>query len=187
MIGIFAAFALLVQEPDRWSEATVGPIFADGRLRGCALNFKAAQRDNLYFGGRAVGTDGSFNLYHFGEGQAGAMLKVAVLDGEAMRLPDTGYLITGFATNAEDITSNMVGDDAGYRLTTFSLGVSTAEAIGSIAGSGAIIVGVQMSGGKSAIPFRADLTQKQGADWANCVDTLVADIESALGPIEEGR
>ena len=180
MIGIVAALALLAQEPDRLSEATVAPVFAEGRLRGCALNFKSVQRDNLYFGGRAVGADGSFNLYHFGGGQVGAMLKVAVLDGEAMRLPDTGYLITGYATNAEDVTSNMVGDDAGYRLTSFRFGASTAEAIGYVAGSAAITVGVQMSGGQSAIPFRTDLTQEQASSWESCVDTIVADIRSAL-------
>ena len=180
MIGIVAALALLAQEPDRLSEATVAPVFAEGRLRGCALNFKSVQRDNLYFGGRAVGADGSFNLYHFGDGQVGAMLKVAVLDGDAMRMPDTGYLITSYETNAEDVTSNMVGDDAGYRLTTFRFGESTAEAIGYIAGTAMITVGVQMGGGQSAIPFRTDLTEAQAADWELCVDTLITDIRAAL-------
>lgn len=180
MIGVALALGLLVQDPDRWSEAVVAPVFGEGRLRACAINFKAAQRDNLYFGGRYVGTDGSFNLYHFGGGQVGAMLKVTVLEGEAMRLPDTGYLVTGYATNVDDVASNMEADDVGYRLVAYSLGGATAEAVAHIAIRSVLTVGVQMNGGASAIPFRVDLTEEQASDWSDCVDTLVSDIENAL-------
>lgn len=181
MIGMALAFGLLAQEPDRWSEAIVAPVFAEGRLRACAINFKAAQRDNLYFGGRYVGTDGSFNLYHFGDGKVGAMLKVAVLEGEALRLPDTGYLITGYATNAADAVSNMEADDVGYRLVAYSLGDATVDAIANFSVNSTVTVGVQMFGGTSAIPFRVDLSNDQAADWSDCVGTLINDIERVLG------
>lgn len=181
MIGLAVALALFAQEPDRWSEARVAPIFGEGKLGGCLINFKSAQRDNLYFGGRVVGADGSFNLYNFGEGNFGAMLKVAVLDGEALRLPDTAFLISGYATNADDVLSNMVGDDAGYRLVALRLGESTAEAIFRIAQSDTMIVGVQMNGGRSAIPFQVDISEEQRAEWRGCVNQVMDDILASLG------
>ncbi len=181
MIGLIAALLLIGQAEERWSDATVTPVFGDGALRGCALNFKSVKRDSLYFGGRAVGADGSFNLYHFGAGDVSAMLKVTVLDGQALRLPDTGYLITGFASNASDINSTLVSEDSGYRLISFTLGAATADAIGHVAVDSAITVGVQMNGGRSAIPFLTELSEDQAADWSECVATLLTDAEDALG------
>lgn len=178
MIGLLAALALFGQDPDRWSEARVAPIFGEGKLGGCSINFQSVQRDHLYFGGRMVGADGSFNLYNFGEGGFGAMLKVAVLEGEALRLPDTAFLISGYATNADDVLSNMVGDDAGYRLTALQLGPSTSEAIFHIARNEVMIVGVQMNGGRSAIPFQIDISEEQRAEWRGCVNQVLDDILS---------
>lgn len=181
MIGLIAALLLIGQAEERWSDATVTPVFGDGALRGCALNFKSVKRDSLYFGGRAVGADGSFNLYHFGAGDVSAMLKVTVLDGQALHLPDTGYLITGFASNASDINSTLVSEDSGYRLISFTLGAATADAIGHVAVDSAVTVGVQMNGGRGAIPFRTDLSEGQADDWSKCVATLIEDAEDALG------
>lgn len=181
MIGMLAALALFSQDVDRLSEATVVPVFGDGSLRGCAINFRSVQRDNLYFGGRPVGADGSFNVYHFGEGRVGAMLKVAVLDGAALRRPDTSYLITGYATNAADLTSNMAAEDAGYMLSTFEFGAPTAEAMADFMEGALITVGVQMNGGAGAIPFRTDLTDEQVGAWASCMKRLVTDAQLALG------
>lgn len=181
MIRILAALALFSQDVEQLSEATVAPVFGEGSLRGCTINFKSVQRDNLYFGGRPVGADGSFNVYHFGQGRVGAMLKVAVLDGLALRLPDTSYLIAGYATNAADLTANMAAEDAGYMLSTFAFGAPTVDAITHFMDDASISVGVQMNGGSSAIPFRTDLTDEQVGAWASCMERLVTDAQSALG------
>ena len=168
------------QEAHRWSEATVSPRFADGKLEACAINFKSVQRDNLYFGGRAVGADGSLNVYYFGGTSVSAMLKVTVMDGQALRAPDTSYLVYGFETNAVDSTATMAADDAGYTLSSFSFSNKTAEALASITDQSSITVGVQMNGGKSAIPFRTDLTDAQTSDWSNCMGALMDRIREGF-------
>ena len=178
-----AAALMMHQDADRWSEATVAPRFAEGRLQGCAINFKAVRRDNLYYGGRAVGADGSLNVYHFGGTAVSAMLKVGILDGETLNAPDRSYLITDYVTNAEDLTANMAAaEDVGYTLSSFSFGAQTGEALGSIIGQSKLTVGVQMNGGQGAIPFRVDLTEAQVADWSSCMDALTDGIQAAIGP-----
>jgi len=177
---IFAVALTAPQEADRWSEATVSPRFADGQLQACALNFKSVQRDNLYFGGRAVGADGSLNVYFFGGTSVSAMLKVTVIDGQALRAPDTSYLVYGFETNAADSTANRAADDAGYTLSSFSFSNQTAEALASITDQSLITVGVQINGGKSAIPFRTDLTDAQTSDWSECMGALMDRIREGF-------
>lgn len=183
-IGLAVAL-VMTQEADRWSEATVAPRFADGRLQACALNFKSVQRDNLYFGGRLVGADGSLNVYHFGGTAVSAVIKLAVLDGQALRAPDTAYLVYGYATNAADVTANMAAaEDAGYTMTSFSFANPTAEALGSIDDRSSITVGAQMNGGQGAIPFRIDLTEAQVSDWSNCMTALLDGVRDEIDPAQ---
>jgi hypothetical protein len=178
-----AAALVMPQDADRWSQATVAPYFADGRLQGCSINFKSVQRDNLYFGGRPVGADGSLNVYHFGGSQVIATIKVAVMDGEALRAPDKSYLVNGYTTNVADlITSRASPTDPSYTVSSFSFANQTADALGSILAQSSMTVGVQMNGGQSAIPFQVELTETQLADWSSCMDALTDGIQAAIGP-----
>lgn len=175
-----AAALVMAQDADRWSEATVTPLFADGRLQGCSLGFRSAQFDNLYFGGRAVAADGNLTVAHFGGTRFGAMLKVGILDQGAMLAPDTSNLVTGYATNATDVMVNQAAANVGYRLTVFNLGEQTADALLSIYTRSAITVGIQLNGEKNAILFRTDLTAAQASEWLECYRALLVVITDDL-------
>jgi hypothetical protein len=180
-----AAALVMVQDADRWSEATVTPLFADGRLQGCSLGFKSAQFDNLYFGGRAVAADGNLTVAHFGGTRFGAMLKVGIFDQGAMLAPDTSNLVTGYATNATEVMVNQAAENVGYRLTVFNLGEQTSDALLSIYTRSEITVGIQLNGEEDAILFRTDLTSAQASEWLECYRALLVvitdDLEQTLG------
>ncbi len=175
-----AAALVMAQDADRWSEATVTPLFADGRLQGCSLGFKSAQFDNLYFGGRAVAADGNITVAHFGGTRFGAMLKVGILDQGAMLAPDTSNLVTGYATNATEVMVNQAAENVGYRLTVFNLGEQTSDALLSIYTRSAITVGIQLNGEENAILFRTDLTAAQASEWLECYRALLVVITDDL-------
>lgn len=179
-----AAALLMAQDVDQFSEATVEPLFADGQLRACILGFRSAKFDNLYFSGRPVAADGNLTVAHFGGTRFGAMLKVGILDQGAMLAPDTSNLVTGYATNATEVMVNQAAENAGYRLTVFSLGDKTSEALISIYTRSSLTFGVQMNGEQHALTFRTDLTAEQASEWLQCYRALLVvitdDIEQTL-------
>ena len=180
MIALIAALSLMVEPADRWSTASISPVITNGQLGACALNFKAVQSDTLYFSGRPVGIDGSFNVYHFGHARMGAMLKGTILDGQKLNRPDTLYLIDGYKTNIADLIENNPNTDAGYMLSGFELGLSTLETYLNSLERNQLIVGAQMQQGASAIPFQIDLTDDQVLEWLDCTTQLLNDAQAAI-------
>jgi hypothetical protein len=102
----------------------IAPVFQNGELTGCALNFQAGKNDYTYFAGDLALINGSLNLYT-PEGKAPFYaLKLGVMrDGsKAYVAPSTAFLLSDENSNKVDFLKTIDSETPGFRLFTFAAG-----------------------------------------------------------------
>lgn len=107
------------------------PIFFDGKLQGCAINFEVARKDPEYSQGHIVYITGSLNFYAFKDKNLSFVLKLGVrgVNGAtAFSAPSEAILVTGNGTNRADFLQAVPGEIAGFRMFMFRAGKSTLSA-----------------------------------------------------------
>lgn len=181
MVGVVAVLALPQHEAS-WRQVAAVPIFGDGRLKSCALNFQAAQQTTFYGDGRTIGIDGSANIYHFGGGQMSLLIKSTIINGPSPGLQptETAYLISGLKTNAADSVRTQPSETPGYTLTGFDIGQATTDAIAGIIRSRVLTVGVVPKNAATSITSRFDLDDETATTWSSCVSELIDQARDAL-------
>jgi hypothetical protein len=141
------------------------PMFSDGRLLGCGLEYTAVAQDHVYRRGGFIKVAGTIGLMA-SRGELGVTLKVLVLDVDPRKMsftpsaPASAYYIAGGKTTKDAIVANIPSDTPGAIFVIFKL-----EPVGEI-----VMRGVRE--GRITIAFAR---QKGGMDIVLPIDTRVSD------------
>jgi hypothetical protein len=155
---------------------TVAPKIAEGRLEGCQITFDVPHQDWTYSRGEWVQAAGSLSLMRFEDRRLTALLKLGLLGLEGSEdntAPATAFLVTDFATNAEEQIVALDADAPGYRLFGFDLRERTGAAVFGTASTGTFRLGYTVAEGRTAELFDVQLSQAQTADFRRCVTVLL--------------
>lgn len=179
-LGLIAGL-LSAQSGSDFQEIKVAPVFGEGRLLGCAINFKAVQRDVVNRPEGVVGFDGSANVYHFGQGKLGFALKATILDGATreMSRPSVTYLINGLDTNNADLALSEPAENAGYTMSMYRFGVATMDMLTATTGDATFSIGILPLGGTMAHQIIFYLDADQMSEWGGCYQRVLEDALAA--------
>ncbi len=143
--------------------AEIAPVFQNGELTGCALNFQAGKNDYTYFGGDLALINGSLNLYAMGGKAPFYALKLGVLrNGEQSYVaPSTAYIVSDYETNKADFQSAVNAETPGFRLFLFSAGEASISVMSkTISQDKTIRIGYTMNDGSMSSIIPISLTMK---------------------------
>jgi hypothetical protein len=141
----------------------ITPVFQNGELTGCALNFQAGKNDYTYFGGDLALINGSLNLYTVKGKVPFYALKLGVMrNGEkAYVAPSSAFILSDKKSNKVDFLTAVNGETAGFRLFTFSVGETSMAIMGeTILQDKTIRIGYTMDGGSMSSIIPISLSMK---------------------------
>jgi hypothetical protein len=93
------------------------PVFTNGVLTGCTLNFATLVQDFTYKAGAFARVDGSFNLLTSKNNNLGLLLKIVVNDFDPQTYertpskPATAFFVSGNATSLPFLIKQSIGSD----------------------------------------------------------------------------
>lgn len=180
MLVEMALAATLAQQT---TEVVASHRLVEGRLGGCLLTFLGAHPDDVYSGGRPLGSSGSVAVWARADGIPYFSLKVAVLRaGEtALSKPDRAYLVYGLRTTSEDQMAAIPAEEPEFLLVAFRLGNSTTGWLESVFASSTLSVGVQLDGGSGAAQLDFVVPEAELMAWGTCVGELIEQARSRIG------
>jgi hypothetical protein len=144
------------------------PVFTNGELSGCTLNFSVFKVDTIYFGGDLVQINGSVNLF-LSDDRAGApeffyALKLGVKrpSDAVFTPPSSAFLVSDNHSNKEDFIAATAGETSGFRLFKFDAGDATIKVMKeTILSEGTIRFAYTMGEGKMASIAPISLAMQQ--------------------------
>ncbi len=144
--------------------ADITPVFQNGDLTGCALNFQAGKNDYIYFGGDLALINGSLNLYTPNGKAPFYALKLGVLrNGEkAYVAPSSAFIISDKTSNKADFLTSVDAETPGFRMFTFSAGEASVDIMGeTIRANKTIRIGYTMNDGSMSAIIPISLSMKK--------------------------
>ena len=141
----------------------IAPVFQNGELTGCALNFQAGKNDYTYFEGDLALINGSLNLYTLRGKPPFFALKLGIMrDGEQSYVaPSTAYILSDYKTNKTDFLTAVDAETPGFRLFTFSAGEASINVMRETTSQDKTIrIGYTMNGGSMGSIIPISLTMK---------------------------
>lgn len=142
----------------------IAPVFQNGELTGCALNFQAGKNDYIYFGGDLALINGSLNLYTPNGKAPFYVLKLGVLrNGEkAYAAPSSAFILSDKASNKADFMTSLDAETPGFRLFTFSAREASVDIMGeTIRANKTIRIGYTMNDGSMSAIIPISLSMKK--------------------------
>jgi len=159
----------------------IKPVFQNGELTGCALNFQAGKNDHTYFDGDLALINGSLNLYGLRGKVPFYALKLGVMrNGEKTYVaPSTAFVVSDKASNKADFLSAVDAETPGFRLFTYSAGDATLQVMGdTTAKDKTIRIGYTMGAGSMSSIIPITLSMKK-LNFENPKDSVLDDRAAA--------
>jgi hypothetical protein len=151
------------------------PVFQNGELTGCALNFQAGRNDYTYFGGDLALINGSLNLYSAKGKAPFYVLKLGVMrNGEKDYVaPSTAFILSDKSSNKVDLRTSIDAESPGFRMFTFSVGEASLKVMeDTTKANNTIRIGYTMNGGSMSSIIPITLTMKK-LNFANPSESVV--------------
>jgi len=159
----------------------IAPVFQNGELTGCALNFQAGKNDYTYFEGELALITGSLNLYSREGKPPFYGLKLGVLrNGEKDYVaPSSAVIVSDKTSNKVDFLTSVDSETPGFRLFTFSAGDATLKIMGDTTSKDRTIrIGYTMNGGSMSSIIPITLSMKK-LNFENPKDSVLDDRAAA--------
>jgi hypothetical protein len=173
------------------------PLFRDGNLTGCSLEYSSLIRDNIYKQGGFVNLGGSVGVM-IGNNGLGVSLKVVIndLNIETVKLvpdaPEAAYFISDLKSSKDAYVASTKSDTPGGLVTLFS-NDPTLEMLLDGFLKDEIGISYRRKGGVSDVPFTIDPTVIKTDDKGNrthspaqskafieCVGKVIDNFEASL-------
>ena len=151
------------------------PVFQNGELTGCALNFQAGKNDYTYFGGDLALIDGSLNLSVLKGKRPFFVLKLGVLrSGENDYVaPSSAFILSDKQSNKADFLTSLDAETPGFRMFTFSVGEASLKIMeDTIKANKTIRIGYAMNGGSTSSIIPITLSMKK-LNFENLSESIV--------------
>ena len=151
------------------------PVFQNGELTGCALNFQAGKNDYTYFGGELALINGSLNLYTVPGKAPFFALKLGVMrEGEqSYAAPSSALILSDKQSNKSDFVKAVEAETPGFRMFLFSSGETSLKIMReTISEDKTIRIGYTMNGGSMSSIIPISLSMKK-LNFENPSDSVV--------------
>jgi hypothetical protein len=178
-----------------WVKST--PLFSDGNLTGCSMEYSSLIRDRIYKGGNFVNPSGSI-LVMGSDKNLLVSLKTVVndLNSKTAKLepdaPEAVYFYSALKTSKNAYVSSKKSDTPGGLVTIFEF-FPTINMLFEGIGKGEIGISFRRKGGISDVPFTIDLTvietddkgkrthsRAQVEGFTKCVMKIIDNVEASL-------
>ena len=201
-IILAAPAALRADQPQTMTISTdLNPVFVNGKLRGCSIEFEVGRNDPEYSKGKLVDIQGSLSLLAFDAQSPYFLLKLAVTEAgqSAPQAPTDAYLLHGYATNRADFVKRLAGEAGqtpGSAMFFFRSGKSTQKAaLDDVILNRTLTFGYAMqSGGLNAVvpvdlrirqvdfndADKSQIDDKLVGEWSNCAVSLLDAAKNTL-------
>lgn len=140
------------------------PVFQNGELTGCSLNFQAGKNDYTYFGGDLALINGSLNLSVLKGGRPFFVLKLGVLrSGESDYVaPSSAFILSDKQSNKADFLTSLDAETPGFRMFVFAVGEASLKIMeDTIKANKSIRIGYAMNGGSTSSIIPITLSMKK--------------------------